>query len=134
MTYPNNANTYLPGTITIPSTLLITAITNSKPMVMTTTYDPITAANTYIPGMVVKLVVPKSYGMYQANGLSGKILSVLGSVFTLAIDSTNFDPFVIPASTAEQPASIVPSGSNNTEYDNTTVYNLPFKSLNNRGN
>ncbi len=134
MSYPNNANTYLAGVITIPSTLLITAITNSKPMVMTTTYDPVTAANTYIPGMVVKLVVPKSYGMFQANGLSGKIISVLGSVFTLAIDSTNFDAFVIPASTAEQPASIVPSGSNNTEYNNTTVYNLPFKSLNNIGN
>jgi len=134
MNYPNNANTYLPGVIQIPSALQITAITQSMPMVMTTTYDPLTSANTYIPGMVVKLMVPRSFGMYQANGLLGKIIYVSGAVFTLAIDSTNFDPFIVPAITAEQPASIAPSGSNNTSYDNTTVYNLPFKSLNNIGN
>ena len=134
MTYPNDANQYLPGVIQIPSTLLITGISNSFPMVMTTTYDPLTASNTYISGMVVKLLVPNSYGMYQANGLFGKILSVTGSTFTLAIDSTNFDSFVVPSGNAEQPASIAPSGSNNTQFDNTTVYNLPFKSLNNIGN
>ncbi len=134
MSYPNNANQYLPGTIQIPSTLLITGISNSAPMIMTTTYDPVTAVNTYIAGMVVKLLVPHSYGMYQANGLFGKILSVSGSTFTLAIDSTNFDSFVVPTGNVEQPASIAPSGSNNTQFDNTTVYNLPFKSLNNRNN
>jgi hypothetical protein len=134
MSYPNNANYYLPGVVTIPSALQITSISQSSPMIMDTTYDPVTSSNTYIPGMVVKLVVPKSYGMFQANGLFGKILNVIGSIFTLALDSSNFDPFVVPGATAEQPASIVPSGSNNTQYDNTTVYNLPFKSLNNIGN
>ena len=134
MSYPNNANTYLPGTIQIPSTLQITAITQSNPMVMTTTYDPLTSANTYITGMVVLLVIPYSYGMFQANRLQGLILSVVGPTITLAIDSTNFDPFVIPAITAEQPASIAPSGSRNTQFNNTTGYNLPFKSLNNIGN
>ncbi len=134
MTYPNNANTYLAGTITTPSTLLITGISQSNPMSVTTTFDPVTAVNTYIAGMLVKLIVPKSYGMYQANGLIGKVMDVMGPVFLLSIDATSFDAFITPPSMAERPASLTPYGINNVEYNNTNLTNLPFKSLNNRGN
>lgn len=133
MTIPNDANEYLPGTIQIPSSFVITAITQAYPMVVTFVVNPLTEANSYHIDQLVRLFVPYSYKMFQANGLQGKILSLSGLTMTLDIDSSLFDPFVIPASTAEQPASLAPAGSRNLAYDNTTKL-VPFQSLNNRGN
>ncbi len=133
MTYPNNANQYLPGTIAIPSSLDITAMTQSYPMIATVVIDDVTQSNTYIPGQLVRLTVPKSYGMFQANQLTLKILMVVGNDLYLDIDSTYFDPFVVPMSTAETPASLAPAGSRNLEFNNSTNQ-VPFQSLNNRGN
>lgn len=128
------ANNYLPPVIQIPSSLLITAITQSSPMVITVAIgNPTTEANTYIPGMNVRLLVPRPYGMYQANGLVGTILNINGSDFTLSLDSSGFDPFVIPSGNVEQPASIAPFGSRNLQYNNSTDQ-VPFQSLNNIGN
>lgn len=125
-------NIYLPGVIQIPSALTITAISQTSPMQITFTV-PSTGANTYIPGQSVKLNVPQSYGMFQANGLVGQILSVSLTSMILNINSSGFDPFVVPAASAEQPATLVPSGSRNLQYDNTTGQ-VPFQSLNNIGN
>lgn len=130
---PNNSNQYLPGVITIPSSLNITEITNSYPMIVTAEINPFTEANTYIPGQVVKLTVPRPYGMFQANGLAGEILSIDGLDFSLNIDSTLFDVFVVPSGNVEQPASFSPSGSRNLSFNNTTR-KVPFQSLNNIGN
>jgi hypothetical protein len=129
------ANNYLPPMIQIPSSLLITAITQSVPMVITVQIgNPTTEANTYIVGMNVRLLVPRSYGMYQANNLVGTILVINGSNFTLSLDSSQFDPFVIPSGNVEQPASIAPFGSRNLQYTNGTSEFVPFQSLNNIGN
>lgn len=134
MSNPNNTNYWLAPVITTPSSLQILSITQSNPMVMNTTFDPVNMANTYVPGMLVRLFIPWSYGMWQANG-TAKILSITGNVFALGIDSTNFDPFVVPSSElVEQPATISPAGSNNTQITNFNLTNLPFKSLNNNGN
>lgn len=102
-------------------------------MVCTITVDPVTESNTYIPGQVVRLFVPYTYGMFQANGLQGKILEVSGSNISLDIDSRLFDSFAVPASNAEQPASMAPAGSRNLQYNNTTN-DVAFQSLNNIGN
>lgn len=128
------ANQYLPGVITIPSSLLIVGATQSLPMVVTVAVgNSTTAANTYIVGMAVRLLVPKTYGMYQANGKVGTILAINGLDFTLSIDSSLFDPFVIPSGNVETPASLSPNGSRNLQYDNSTL-DVPFQSLNNIGN
>jgi len=128
------ANNYLPPVIQIPSSLLITAITQSAPMVISVAIgNPTTEANTYIVGMNVRLLVPRPYGMYQANGLVGTITAINGSDFTLTLDSSGFDPFVTPSGNVEQPASIAPSGSRNLQYNNSTDQ-VPFQSLNNIGN
>jgi hypothetical protein len=124
-------NQFLPAVIQIPSTLLIAAITISNPMVITAIV-PTTGANTYVPLQVIKLTVPNSYGMYQANDKTGRILAITGLVFTVNIDSSQFDPFVVPSS-GEQPASFAPSGSQNLEFNNYTM-DVPFQSLNNIGN
>ncbi len=130
---PNNSNTYLPGTIQIPSSIVITAITTADPMVVTVNIQPLTEANTYQTGQLVKLTVPITYGMIQADGLVGQILSVLGSNLTLDINSTQFDPFVVPSGNVIQPASLAPYGSRNLTLNNQTLQ-VPFQSLNNIGN
>lgn len=128
-------NTYLPPVIQIPSSLLITNITKSVPMVVSVQIgNPTTEANTYIVGMAVRLFVPISYGMYQANNLVGTIIAINGSDFTLNLDSTLFDAFVIPSGNVEQPATIAPNGSRNLQYTNGTNLSVPFQSLNNTGN
>ena len=127
-------NQYLPGVITIPSSLVITAITQSSPMVITLDIANTTSeVNTYIVGMAVRLFVPTTYKMYQANNLVGTITAINGLDFTLNLDSSLFDAFVVPSGNTTQPASIAPYGSRNLEYNNFTK-NLPFQSLNNLGN
>jgi hypothetical protein len=127
-------NQYLPGVITIPSSLLITAITQSYPMVVSVEIgNDTTEANTYLPGMCVRLFIPKSYGMFQANRLTGTILSIVDSDFYLDLNSTYFDAFSIPQGNVEIPASLSPNGSRNLQYNNSTN-KVPFQSLNNIGN
>ncbi len=129
-------NQYLPGVNTIPNSLVITAISNSSPMMVTTTLvntAPNPRVNTYKVGMNVKLYVPQTYGMYQANGLIGTILELNDNIFTLNLDSTLFDTFSVPMTITESPASLSPFGSRNLEYDNSTDM-VPFQSLNNIGN
>lgn len=132
MTYPNNANVYLPGTITIASTLEITAITKSNPMELTVSVDSVTASNTYLAGQLVKLFIPFGYGMQQANGIQAKIINRDGNQIFLDVDSRQWDSFSVPAS-GEMPASMAPAGSRNLEYNNNTN-EAPFQSLNNVGN
>lgn len=129
-------NQYLPGVNTIPNSLIITDISQSMPMVVTCTLAntaPNPRVNTYRTGMNVRLYVPRTYGMYQANGLVGTILAINGNVFVLSLDSTLFDTFIIPGTIVESPPSLSPFGSRNLEYDNTTL-EVPFQSLNNIGN
>ena len=131
MTFINNPGYLAPVTF-IPSTLLITAISKSLPMQVTFTV-PSTGSNTYIPGQLVRLKIPRSYGMSQANGLTGRILTVSLNSMTLNIDSSAFDTFTVPAAGSESPASLTPAGSQNLEFSNTTNQ-VPFQPLNNRGN
>ena len=127
-------NQYLPPVIAIPSSLVITAITQSAPMVITVSVtNPSTEANTYIVGMAVRLQVPQTYKMYQANNLVGTITAINGSNFTLNLDSSQFDAFVVPSGNVIQPATIAPFGSRNYQYNNGSM-NVPFQSLNNLGN
>jgi hypothetical protein len=125
-----NANTYLAPAITIPGTLLITNITTTNPMVVTFTNS---VENTYVVGQVVFLTVPSSYKMFQANGRTGQITAINGNQFTLDIDATQFDTFVVPATYQPQPASLSPAGSRNLQYSNFTNQ-VAFQNLNNTGN
>lgn len=129
-------NQYLPGINTIPNSLVITDISKTAPMIVTTTLAntaPNPRVNTYKVGMNVRLLVPRTYGMYQANGLVGTIIALSGNVFVLSLDSSLFDTFTVPSTLVETPASLSPFGSKNLEYDNTTEL-VPFQSLNNIGN
>lgn len=126
-------NTYLPGVIAIPSALTITALTNAYPAVATISVNTATEANTYIAGQLVLLNIPATYGMFQANGQTVKILDVSGNDLTLDLNTSEFDVFTVPSGNVLQPATIAPSGSRNLTLDNTTGQ-VPFQSLNNIGN
>lgn len=94
---------------------------------------PSTGENTYQSGQVVKLNIPKTYGMSQANGLTGKILTVGVNSMTLAIDSRQFDSFAVPADGLPTPATLTPYGSQNLQFNNVTSQ-VPFQPFNDRGN
>jgi hypothetical protein len=133
MTIPNYRNTYLPGVIQIPSSLTLIAATNAYPMMITVSVNPATEVNSFQAEQLVRLMVPITYGMFQANNLIASILSVNVNDITLDIDSRQFDSFVIPTGNNYQVATIAPYGSRNLEFDNNTN-NVPFQSLNNIGN
>jgi hypothetical protein len=126
------ANTYLPGTLVIPGVLLITNITQSMLMIVSIVDSPV---NSYRTQQLVRLDIPAPYGMQQANGLTGEIVRIVGTDFYLAIDSTYFDAFSVPADgpLVTKPASLSPAGSRNLQYDNFSN-NVPFQNLNNIGN
>lgn len=125
-------NVYLPGVIQIPSMLLIMGISQSFPAVIDFTV-PDTGSNAYLRGQLVRLTVPRGWGMYQANGLTVKILSVGVSTMIVDMDSTYFDAFIDGSATSTTPASLSPAGSRNLEFSNQTRQ-VPFQSLNNIGN
>jgi len=129
------ANQYLPGTIMVPSQLLVTTITRAYPMVVTVDVsNPVAMFNNYIVGMAVRLTVPVAYGMFQADGLVGTIIEISNFDFSLNLDSRSFDAFVDATDAFDtQPASLSPAGSRNYQYNNDSR-KVPFQSLNNQGN
>jgi len=70
---------------------VISSITNANPAVVTTTFD-----HQYLTGLIVRLNIPKGYGMSQANQLYGPITVTGSTTFTIDIDSTLFDTFIVP--------------------------------------
>lgn len=130
MTYNNGSNTFLPPSPVVPMFLRIVAITQSKPAIITITGQ--IPDNIYIVGQMVYLSIPFTYGMFQANGLSVQLIGINVNQFTVNLDSTQFDPFVVPTPShfTEAPATLSPAGSRNT----FNVTSLPFHSLGNVGN
>lgn len=125
-----NANTYLPPTPVTPGALLISNITATNPMIITIVDSD---ENTYVVGQLVHLSVPSSYGMFQANQLTGQITAINGLDFTVSINASQFDAFVAPATYQPQPATLAPAGAQNLQFSNSTN-KVPFQSLYNRGN
>jgi hypothetical protein len=76
-----------------PSMRIITAITNSNPAVVTTSF-----AHQYITGTIVRLDIPPADGMQQANQFFGPILVLSPTTFSVPLDATSFTPFAIPIS------------------------------------
>lgn len=75
-----------------PAMRVITAITNSFPVLVTTSFE-----HQYQTGLIVRLIIPVGFGMQLANQLKGDITVTSTTQFTMDIDTTNMDPFVIPS-------------------------------------
>lgn len=107
-----------------PAMRLVTAITQSSPMIVTTSF-----AHQYKEGTIVRLDIPTADGMQQANQLFAPLIVLSPTTFSLPIDSRLFDPFVIPSNPppyVDTCAQVVPIGEVN-ETLNAAVRNvLPY--------
>ncbi len=87
-----------------PSQKSIASISQGRRVVITTFTD-----HNFLDGLIVRVVIPgvnanhpfvgivNSLGMPQMNGLEGKITVLTPTSFSLPIDSTFFDPYVMSA-------------------------------------
>jgi hypothetical protein len=99
----------LESTTFAPALRQISAITQANPAVVTTTFD-----HGYITGTIIRLYIPLTHGMQQAQHAFSSI-TVLGDT-TFSMDSLNtitFDAFVLPAPEI-QFAQCVPIGEINS--------------------
>ena len=126
-----SANTFLAPSPVVPGMLLISNISNTYPAIITVV-DSI--YNTYVVNQLIKLSVPASYGMVEADNKTTEITEVNGLDFTVSMNATQFSSFTIPdpnaRPTPSQYATLSPAGSKNI-YNNTAA---PFHSLSNTGN
>lgn len=108
----------------------VLSITQDENALITTTFDGVNPGNhQYQTGLIVRLYVPNGFGMVQANELSGPITVINNTQFTLPINTTNFDAFVIPAyqpGAFGTPAQVVPIGQVNDILTEATQNVLPY--------
>ena len=101
-----------------PAMRLVTAITNALNASVTTSFD-----HNYETGDIVRLFIPIGYGMVQADGLIGTITVTGSNTFTINIDTTLFDPFVIPPDPSPNVisvAQVIPIGEVNSKLTQAT--------------
>jgi hypothetical protein len=104
-----------------PETLYITNISQAAAAVISTSVDPVIH---YAVGMKIRLSVPSSMGMTQANNVTATITAVnavaaTGNIgaynLTTDLDSTAFTAFAFPASTSSPTAvlfaTLAPAGA-----------------------
>lgn len=102
---------------------IITNITNAYPASVTTSF-----AHNYVNGTIVRLYIPQGYGMEQANKAQGKIVVTSDTTFTIDLDTTSFEPFVVPVDFPEdsQYPQVVPVGEVSGTLDAATQNVLPY--------
>lgn len=98
----------VPTPIFQPAMRVITDITNSNPVVITTSFD-----NQYVTGLVVRLYVPQGYGITLLNHVEAPITVLTNTTFSMPIDTINMPAYTTPAG-AEQFAQVVPTGEINS--------------------
>ncbi len=86
---------------------IITNITNANPAVITTSF-----AHQYETGLIVRLILPPGYGMYQANQALSDITVIDSVTFSMNLDTLQ-----------AQYAQVIPVGE-----VNSTVY-LAYKNV-----
>ena len=69
---------------------VISTLSNANPAIVVTTF-----AHQYQDGMIARLIVPPGYGMYQANQLQGVITVIDDVTFSIDIDTSLFDKFIV---------------------------------------
>ena len=88
---------------------VISSITRANPAVITTTTD-----HQYIDGMIMRINVPKGFGMQQINQLQGEITRLSDTTFSIDIDTTLMDPFLSLIDVGTTNGSGAVSGTINT--------------------
>lgn len=108
----------------------ILSITNDTQALVTTTFDGTNPGNhQYMTGLIVRLVVPQGFGMVQANQLYAPITVVNATQFTIDINTTSFDAFVVPdyqPGAFGTPSQAIPIGEVNEILTGATQNVLPY--------
>lgn len=106
-----------------PAMRIIASITRAYPAGITTTF-----AHQYVTGMIVRLNIPPRFGMQQANQLYSPIVVTSTTTFTMDIDTTLFDPYVISATFpfSYQSGQVTPIGEVNSILKAATRNVLPI--------
>lgn len=108
----------------------VLSITQDENAVITTTLDGVNpGGHQYSTGLIVRLYVPDGFGMVQANQLYAPIVVINDTQFMMPIDTTNFDPFVVPnyqPGAFGTPAQVVPIGEVNDILTEATQNVLPY--------
>lgn len=96
-----------PNPVYLPQLLVVTAITNANPAVVTTNIN-----HNFLTGTVIRLWIPLEAGMQQLapQHLQWEITVLSPTTFSIPVDSTNYDPFVAPAGAKQQCAQVFPVG------------------------
>ena len=109
-----------------PSMRIISAITNSNPAQVTTTFP-----HQYLTGTIVRLDIPPLFGMPQANQAFGNIFVTSTTTFDVDIDTTLMDPYT-PSTKfpfSQQYGQVVPFAEENhtlrAAVQNVLPYPLP---------
>ncbi len=118
-----------------PQYLYVTEVTKATQAVVRFSVDP-TAY--YVVGMKMHFSIPYSFGMYQLNGLTGTVLAVNATNYTMTfdIDSSAFSTFAFPltsvAITSPLFATAAPAGAATKRDPNTYVetgYNFQYQAF-----
>lgn len=127
---PDSRYSAIPFPTYQPAMRNILTITNSDPVVITTTYNGVDAqAHNYKTGLIVQLLIPIGWGMEALNQFQSDIIVLSTTEFTMPIDTTLFNPFVVPAlnpghfGTAPQ---VVPIGEVTALLSQSTKNVLPY--------
>ena len=108
----------------------VLSITQAEQALITTTFDGINPGeHQYATGLIVRLVVPEGFGMVKANELSAPITVINSTQFTMPVNTTYFDPFVIPTYQPGffgTPAQVVPVGELSDLLTMATQNVLPY--------
>src|SRR5690606_22407114 len=86
----------------------IESITQSYPMIVTTVRN-----HGYVAGMMVRFLIPPSFGMIELNKLNAQVLALTDDTLAIDIDSTNFSSFSYPSPlpSAYTNPSVIPNSS-----------------------
>lgn len=102
-----------------PAMRQITAITQTNPVVVTTSFD-----HDYFNGDVIRIVIPIDQGMRQLNHQYAAITVLSPTTFSMPIDATNFEALTIPANARQAPQTVSVGVANSTTW-NSTYNTLP---------
>ena len=108
----------------------ILSIAQGVSTLVTTTYDGINpGAHQYSDGLSVRFVIPLGWGMGQLNQVEAFITVVNDTQFTVPINTTSFDPFLVPPyqpGNFGTPPQVVPVGEINDLLTLATQNVLPY--------
>ncbi len=80
-----------------PAMRAVINITNAPQALVTTSLDGVNPGDHgYIDGLIVRIDMPKAFGMQQINQQFAPITVVTSSTFLIDIDTTHYDVFSVP--------------------------------------